>query len=384
MKRHMIGLVAMALAINFAGCATEPGTGANGSAAPNGDGSAKTSKAPPLKKTGLLIEPVDALAIGYSVHWATHISVPNAEKISAAAVLDDLLVTVESPSHIVTAINMKTGRMAWRSKIANPFDNIYTPRRIDQKILVNTETHLYELSALTGKIISRADLTAPVNSAPAIVGEFAIFGGSNGMVFGHDTRTGYAKWRYKLPSQILVPAQVISSQVFIATSSGRYVSFNGRTGEVLWRGKTFARVSATPAISPLGVFVASEDHSLYGLQRATGEDRWIFRYTAPLKHTPQVIRSSLYVTLPTGELVALKATDGKELWRVNTKDKLITNDQNGLVFLGDKKIILRETNTSKVIDQVPTKKLQTILPASDKSLVLISSDGFIVKISPSS
>jgi outer membrane protein assembly factor BamB len=227
----------------------------------------------------------------------------------------------------------------------------------------------------------REDLKSAVNSGPAMVGEVAVFGGSDGMVFAHDTRSGYARRSYKMPAQILVGAQAAAAQVFVASADGQYAMFQGRTLDILWRGRVFAKVSAAPAVTAVGVFVPSEDNSLYCLHRSTGEDRWIYRYTAPLTASPIQIQNAVYQPLPSGEIIALKVTDGSEIWRLETNDKLITQQSRGLVFNAGDKLVLRDPRTSKLIEEIPVKgKLQHVIAGEDGSLILVSPDGKILKL----
>lgn len=330
--------------------------------------------------TTLLFHPVDALEVGYAVRWATSLSVRSNEKLAYATVLDDLVVTIEHPSNIVSAVSLKNGKLLWRSAIGLSVDVTFMPVRVDDKILVNTETHLYVLSAETGKMIARGNLRSPVRNGPSVVGEYAIFGGADGMVFGHDTRVGYERWSYNLQTQILVPPVTVGSQVFVATGSGRYASFAGREGEVLWQGRGFAKISATPASSNLGVFVAGEDGNLYALNRSTGEDRWIYRHTAALVKSPIALRSAVYQPLSTGNLIALRASDGKEIWTMKTNARPIAHTSRGLVFFDDKKIEIRDPNSGKLIATAPTKQLQDVLPVDSKTLVLIAPDGKMMRI----
>lgn len=375
--------VAMGLAMLAGGCAADADADAGGSTSSTSTSGTASKPAPaPAKPTGLLMEPAEAHKIGYTMHWATSIAVPGNERIAAYAILDDLLVTLEAPSNIVSAIEMSNGQMRWRTKVGTELDRFHTPVRIDENVFINSESHIFELAAADGKLQGMAKLRSPVNTAPAVVGDIAVFGASNGMVFGHSTHTGYTKWAYKMEAQILVPAQAVAGQVFIASATGHYMSFNGRNGEVLWRGRTFAPVSAPPVVNELGIFIASEDNSLYALQRSTGEDRWVFRYIASLTESPIVFRNIILQPLPSGELLALKATDGTALWRIKTDEPVVTLDRNGLLMHGKGSIAVLDVNNGQEIERVKTKPVQIVLATPDQGLLLIGRDGFMVKYGP--
>jgi outer membrane protein assembly factor BamB len=365
--------------IALAGCATD----GDGTSTNTAGGTSNAGGAPVVAKpTGLLIEPVDAIKLGYTVQWVTHINVMEPNELLFVVQKGDLLLTVERPNNLLTAIAMKDGKQLWRQQVGHKPYRAFAPTRVDNTIICNTETQLYEFDATKdGRLIDRSDLRSAVVNGPAMVGEMAVFGGADGMVFGHDTRVGYAKWSYKMPGQILVPALASGAQVFVAGIDGQYALSSGRGGEKLWDGRAFGAVAAAPAVHASGIYVPSKDHSLYALNRATGEDRWIFRYTTDLLESPIVLQNAVYQPLPGGEIVALKVTDGKEIWRLKTKDKLVAQDTRGLIFNGGDKLVLRDTASSKVIEQIPVKGVaQHIVQAVYGGIIVVSPQGRIMKL----
>jgi serine/threonine-protein kinase len=385
MTRSAARLFSLLLCLALAACAETGGTISNDEPDPAG----KPDTAAPAKlelgmPTGLLIEPVDALKLGYSVDWVTHLNVEEKNDLAYASALGDLFVTVERPQNVVTAISMKTGKQLWRQQAGTTPYRAFAPQRMDNYIVVNTETQLYLFDTTKeGKLANRSDLRSAVVTSAAIVGDMAVFGGADGMVFGHSTRVGYAKWSYKMPGQILVQPQVSGAQVFVAGIDGQYALFAGRTGDKMWDSHTFGAVLAAPAIHPSGIYVACKDHSLYALNRATGEDRWVFRYTDELSESPVVLQNTVYQALPSGEVVALKVTDGAEAWRITTKDKLITQDSRGLIFNGGDKLVVRDAGSGKVIEQVPVKGvLRHVVATPDQSLLVVTAAGRVMKLSP--
>jgi outer membrane protein assembly factor BamB len=335
------------------------------------------------RPSGLLIEPANAVRLGYSIQWATDIAVPADQRLTAMASLGDLVVTVERPANVVTAINDKTGRMVWRKAIGGPVDRVFAPVRSDDQIIVNSERDIYQLSAADGSLINRASLESAVSNPPTMVGDIAVFGGADGMVFGHALRVGYAKWKYKMPGAVLAPAVSQATAVFVACVDGQYAAFSGQTGEILFRGRAFARVSATPVISPIGIFMASEDNSLYSLHRTTGEDRWRFIYTEPLTESPILLRNMIYQPLPGDMLLALKATDGSEAWRLKLEGKLVTHDHRGLLFNAGDQIVVRDPASGRKIDSVPLGgQVQDIIVTEDQQLILVSPRGRMMKLAP--
>ncbi len=352
---------------------------ANNGKSATSQGTASDNKRP-SRNTTLLMHPIDAIELGYNVRWATSINIRPKEKLASVSILEDKIVTVEHPTNLVSAVSLDAGKLQWRTAIGLNVDIAYAPIRIDDKIIVNTETNLYTLTADEGKFIARSDLRSPVRNSPAVIGEYVIFGGADGMVFAHDTRVGYEKWSYNLSTQILVSPVTAASQVFVGTATGRYASFAAREGKVLWQGRAFDKIIAQPTVGNLGIFVASEDGNLYCLSRRDGEDRWIYRYTAPLRESPIALKSVVYQPLPTGELLALQATNGKEIWTIKTKSRPIAHTSRGLIFVADGKLEIRDPATGKVINDAPTKKLQKVIPVGSETLILVSADGRMMRL----
>ena len=378
MKRLAVFALFIVMCVAFTGCvSTSSNTGSPNS---NGDKNVGTSDSAKPRETTLLIHPIDALELGYNVRWATSINIQPNEKLAYVTVLDDMLVTVEHPSNVVSAISLSSGKLMWRTAIGLSVDVSFSPVRIDDKVLVNTETHVYILNAEDGKFITRNALRSPVRNGPSVAGGIAVYGGADGMVFGHDISLGYARWAYNLQTQILVSPVTVGAQVFVPTGSGRYAAFNGREGDVLWQGRAFAKVSAAPAYSNLGVFLASEDGNLYAFNRSTGEDRWIYRYTSALTVAPVALRAAVYQRLAKGDLIALRASDGKEIWTMNTSARPVAQSNRGLIFVDDMKLEIRDPKSGKLIESAPTKQLQEVIPIGANTLVLIASDGKIMRI----
>lgn len=377
MTRSAIWPFVVALVFTLGGCVNSPSS----SSADDVSNTVPDSVA--TKKTGLLIEPADALKLGYSIDWVTSLNVAGDRDLFAVEVLGDLLVTVDRPTNVVTAVAMKDGKQLWRQQAGQTPYRAFAPTRVDDRILVNTETQIFEFDTTKeGQLINRADLASAVGAGPAMIGDVAVFGGSNGLIFGHDTRTGYARWRYKMPGQIVVAPQSSGQQVFVVGTDGQYNLFAGSGGEVLWRGKVFDKVTATPAVHASGIYVASEDHSLYAINRSTGEDRWIFRYTDDLTKSPVVLQNTVYQALPSGELVALKVTDGSEVWRNKPDANLVGQISRGLIFQGGRSITLRDAGSGKLIDQIPSQdELKFVIITEAKALIVIAKNGRIMKLS---
>lgn len=329
----------------------------------------------------LLIAPLDTQRLGYMSRWITDLGVAGDESFHEAVVLDDLLVTIETPSNLVSAVSLRDGSLVWRRVVGERISTLYTPNRSKDKILINTENRMYVLSAATGDMVELSNLELPVNNGPAMTGSLAIFGADTGLIFAHSTVTGYSVWRKQLPSGILAKPVINNGSLFVADSAGNYAMYN-TSGDLLWRGRTHARITATPALTPNGVFVPSEDESLYALNRATGKDRWIYRATGPLKRAPIIVSTSLFLPLPNGSLAALDPLNGSELWRYPGEAQPVAIIDQKLLLATPHSLVVIDNQSGKILTQVPSKPLWRVLRGPDNSLILISPDGQIERLDP--
>lgn len=329
-----------------------------------------------------LINPIDARRLGYNSLWATALDLPASQQLTHAVVLDDLLVCVEAPSNLVTAISMRDGEVLWRRAVGKPGDRLYAPLRKDDQILINDASILYKLNAANGDIAEASDLESLVSTAPALVGDYAVFGGANERVFAHDIVAGYSKWSYQFSGQFVVPPIASDNDVFVADASGVYGLVRANTGEVSWKGRTFGRVSSTPVVSRQNVYIPSEDQTLYAVSRATGQDRWLFRAGYPLLGDLKLIRNTLYVPLPNRELVCLDARTGKLVQRLPGPAQPVIQTPEGVLLNMRNRLRIVRTETGQVQMELPVRPLQTILTGDDGVLILVSPTGRFLRLDP--
>lgn len=330
---------------------------------------------------GPLIDPADAAKLGYTSRWLTDLSVPRGFKYTER--LDDLIVTVEPRDNIVSAVALRDGSVRWRRVVGEPLVILSAPTRVPSGILINSENRLYTLAPDTGLLKNMSNLRSPVGDAPAIDGDMAVFGGVAGRVFGHSIAAGTEHWAYQLAGSILVRPIMVSGNAFIADNLGDYVFIRTSDGELIWRGRTHARITADPVASAQTIFVASEDQSLYAINRSTGRDRWIYRARQPLKRNPILVENSIFLPLPGEGLVSIDTLGGTENWRLANSDAtpvLIRGSQ--LLLFTSRSLFFVDSQSGKLITQVPVQAIQGVIPGPDNSIVLVSTNGRLQRLDP--
>jgi outer membrane protein assembly factor BamB len=352
--------------------------------------SAETNSSAPLRpaasvQTGLPIEPFDAAEMGYVTRWVANLSLEKRQEIRRATVLEELglLITVEKPTNLVSAIALRDGELVWRQVIGNTQETLFEPYTVnEEQLLINSETRVYVLSAADGRIEGISELESTVVSNPVVFGDDAVFGGRNGVVFAHDIRAGFSKWSYKLTASILTGPVRSGSNVFVADSAGSYAMFDGNEGTLLWRNRTWGGVTAQPAVSLSGIYVACRDRSLYAFNRITGNDIWIYRTTVPLTDDPRPLGRLILQPVPDQGLHAIGATDGELKWTYEEPVEPIKLIDDRLLFMAPQRFLMLDAESGEVVEQFPTRTLRKAVPGPDDSLILITPKGEILRLDP--
>ena len=335
------------------------------------------------KASDLLVAPLDAGRIGYSTAWLTTLDVPERTRIVHAAVLDDVIVTVEMPGNLVSCISVRDGSFKWRKAVGT--STLYKPFRVKDQICINTESRLFVLNIETGAFARVNNLEFVVNSEPAVFDHFAVYGSMSGRVFCHDIVAGYSLWTYQMPGGVsTAPVVSGSTDVLISDDAGNYRLFSNNKGELKWIGRAFGKISAQPAINNFGIYIPSLDQSLYSVDRATGRDRrgWPYRSAQPLTESPLVLGSALFLNFPNGDLISLDPLNGTELWRIPGGVRPVALNDQKLLLLSSRSIMQVDNNSGKLMTQVPISPLQTILRAPNNTLYLVTSRGKIQRLDP--
>jgi len=351
-------------------------------------GLAACSSTPTATPPLLLVDSLDAQRIGYRIRWASSLDIPESEDISHAVVFDDILLIIESPTNLASAISLRDGSLLWRRIIGERFDTLYTPAKYQSYVLVNSNHQLFFHDLLTGDLKQIHDLEWVVGNGPCVQSNLAIFGAINGRVFAHDLPSAQMRWEYQLSDQINVRAVDVNEQfTFIADANGVYGLFLTRDGTLMWKGKTFGRISAQPVVSQLSILVPSEDHSLYALSKdagAGGDDRWIHREIRPITTSPIIVNRAAYLPGRTGGLTALDdVRGGQTLWTTDEKVLPVLQRANSLVLFGRNSLLVVDANSGTPLHRVTTDTLDRVLPIDNQSMLLISPTGRVVRLDPS-
>ncbi len=327
------------------------------------------------------IDPLDARALGFSAQWPKMLPLGRGETIEHAVLAGDLVLTVERPHNLLTAISFRDGSTVWRKPVGTELEILYPPMRLtrgvadDDRVLINSNRRMFSYRAMDGALLYVTNLDYPVSHAPAIYNDFAIFGGGNGRVFAHSLISGFAHWEYQLPAEVRIAPALSGSMVFAVDASGIYVMLDAATGDVLWKGRTFAPVDAAPAVAS-AIYLASRDQTLYALDRRDGSDRWKYRDVQPLRESPVVVGEYVIQPLTGRGIVAIHAGEGHEVWRLPERAQVVHLYGDQLLLNMGNALRMVDAATGETLKQVPTRPLKTVLVDRETgNLVLVTVDG---------
>eukprot|EP00752_Nemacystus_decipiens_P015713 g14026.t1 len=324
----------------------------------------------------MLVEPSPAAEIGYRLGWASPIKLLEGQKITSVTVLGDLVLVVEDPRNVVTALDANNGELKWKIVLGSDVESLFPPSRDDKQIFIHSASRMATLNVRTGEVIAVVSLDTPVSSKGIYDPDqrLAVMFGTNGLVFGHSVDSNFPRWRYRLANRITNPGILTGQDVFVVDSGGTYALLETATGSPLWRNRTLGPVSTNAAAQGSELIVSSEDGKVYALNRTTGNDTWTY-LGAEQKLTASPValgRLIIQPLLPNAGIVAIDAINGSELWRNDvTATPILTRQQDMLLFT-DSTLISMDLDDGSVITEVQTSKLQTVLPIGDDGGILLT------------
>ncbi|MEO0514012.1 MAG: PQQ-binding-like beta-propeller repeat protein [Planctomycetota bacterium] len=334
-------------------------------------------------RTGLPVEPGYAQQFGYSHRWARSVELAKGQSVTAVKILDDLLVTVEAPDNVVTALNLRDGSLVWKVVIGDKSEQFHGPMGDGRYVYVNSTRRLFKLLRRNGEIVDVYDLPLPVSMTPILVDEIAVFGSINGKLYGFDVDNGFRKWTYALKSRITSSPVLDGETIFAADDDGNYVMLAAKSGQLRWRGAAYGPITADPVLNRFDVVVASEDQSLYSLQANTGSENWpAYRSEVPLTQTPAVIDEVIYLVEPDRGLTAINAKTGQAIWKTKKTFQPVASSQGGVIARSEKALNKIDPATGEVLQTVPTRDIQLMLNGPAGSLIVVTPKGEIMRIDP--
>lgn len=330
--------------------------------------------------SGHLIEPGHAMDLGYRLGFAVDLDVSPAHKIDHIVHFDGVLVIVESPANLITAVSLHDGTILWMKKLPS-IQQLFRPQRFADQLLINSAMHLYRIRLSDGKIEQRQPLPASVSHGPAIYGDVAIFGSNNGVVYAYDVSRAAILWRKKMTARIAATPIVANNQVFVTDANGLCRMFSATSGEYLWQARTFGPIWARPALDRSNVFVTCDDTWIYAFSRNEfGITNWRYPAGRPLRQAPVVIGDLVFVNIADKGLHAIETSDGTLRWRLTSEARPVTRIGDRVLIDNTHELLLVDARYGESLKVTPTETLQAALPLDNDHLLLVSPRGRILRL----
>ncbi len=334
------------------------------------------------RRSSLMLEPGSAEKLGYSINWAGDLSLPADQHIANAQVLDDLIIVIERPASVVSAVTVREGHVRWHRIVGETTQQLYKALRYEDHIYVNSPTQMYAMKTTDGTIDDQASLARTVASGPVHYKNYAIFGAVSGRVFAHRLKVGRPWWQYQLVDQILVSPALLGNRVFVVDGSGVYALLNAETGAAIYRNQTYGPVSASPTSDDDTIYMASEDQSLYALSKNSDQERWRYFADVPLTDSPMVVGDTVLQPLGQNAMVALDKRTGDERWRLDYRAVPVLERDGQLLLHTGNKLQLVDAQTGRLASEISTRPIKRILHGPEGSLILISPTGDMLRLNP--
>ena len=155
-----------------------------------------------------------------------------------------------------------------------------------------------------------------IGSTPAVWGNLAIVGNSEGILSAYSIDDGSVKWSYRTDGTIYSSPDVADGKVVFGSSDGIIYCLKADNGIVAWKLKTANAVVASPKIHDGTVFVGSSDSVFRAIDLASGKIIWSYNgLQGFVEDRPLIYGGEIVVGAWDTYLYALDEQTGSLLWK---------------------------------------------------------------------
>ena len=228
----------------------------------------------------------------------------------------------------VVALELNTGRVAWRTKIKAPLSG-GTAAAGSVVVVGTSDGRVFALNASDGKTRWEIRINGEVLSAAAISEHLIAVRTGDGKLRGLSPDDGHELWvqEQQVPRLSLRGTSrpvIVGDTVLCGFDNGKVLAVNGKDGSLVWEatvtpphGRTelerLSDIDATVVVSGQNVYVVGFQGRVAMLALDTGQVWWSHELSS--YRGMALDDEALYVATAEGEVVALKARTGAEIWR---------------------------------------------------------------------
>jgi outer membrane protein assembly factor BamB len=179
------------------------------------------------------------------------------------------------------AVDVRTHRVVWSYRAAG---NISSGAALTRTTAYFSSYggSVYALDRFTGRLRWRTAVqgpsggSVPFYSTPALAGGNLILGGNDGSIYALDARTGSQRWRSGGSGYVYSSAAVWHGRAFIGDFGGTFHALSVRTGNELWSKQLGPILGSATVIDGIVYISALRPATTYGFDARTGREVWRF------------------------------------------------------------------------------------------------------------
>jgi outer membrane protein assembly factor BamB len=138
----------------------------------------------------------------------------------------------------------------------------------------------------TGRLAWRAKTGAPLSGGTASSSELVIVGASDGQLFALDPATGHSRWKIRLNGEVLAPAAISARLIAVRTVDGKLHALSPEDGHELWATeqqvpRLSLRGTASPLITGDLVLCGFDNGKVVAVNAGDGSVQWEATVTPP-------------------------------------------------------------------------------------------------------
>ena len=233
---------------------------------------------------------VTAVTTGGGTAWSVDLTPPNekTESVSGGGLaLEGGLLVATTGFGEVVALDMASGRIAWRQRIESAISGSATIAGGTVYALGRDATG-WAIRASDGRVLWQVALRRDISgwqgySAPAVDGDLVVFPAASGQLLAVDRATGEERWTAQVAGSRVGRAisfirdmtgqpVINGGQVIAGTSSGRIAAFDRATGAPIWSHGDGAM--SVPVVAGNAIFAIDDESRLIRLERGSGARVW--------------------------------------------------------------------------------------------------------------
>ncbi|MDX9911106.1 MAG: PQQ-like beta-propeller repeat protein [Phycisphaerales bacterium] len=326
--------------------------------------------------------------LGYRLDWEGFPIVSKRGRLTKLVAYPDMIVTQESGSS-VSVLESGTGALRGGIELGSQLTKFLWLGRRElggrYDLLVASETELFVVSGETLAILARQHFDEVIATAPARLGNLAIFGTLRGRLLAHDTNSGLRLWGNSMDSAIEAAPALVDDTVAAVSQTGQVLFVRANDGTLVSQARVLDGLANDPVASSDRVFIAGLDQSVYALDPRTGQQIWRFRTSEPVRSQPRYHDGALYIGLDDLGFTAIDPVRGTPRWSsAGVKGELVAVQNGDLIVFDGTTASRLDARTGDVIAKAKLTGISALVPDAfvDGSLYAIRNGNRVSKLVP--